>query len=114
MIVFPLGTIYLGIKPNMLVPAVMRVPTPFAKRPSSFTNEVCHVVDIGSFMRCLYSSDAPVVGSRTELIVWVDYWNTMMFAAVEYLDDACGWWARLIRPVFRQMCRVGYLFCVWM
>ena len=46
---------------------------------------------VGPFVRCLYSSDALVVGPRTELIVWVDYWDVMMFAAVEYFDDACGW-----------------------
>ena len=50
----------LGTNPNMLVPAVMRVQTPFAKQPSSFANEVCHVVAVGTFMRCLYSSDAHV------------------------------------------------------
>ena len=112
--VFPLGTIYLGIKPNVLVSAVMHVSTPFAKRPSLFENEVCHVVAVVSFMICLYSSDTPVVGSRTELIVWVDSWNTMMFAEVEYLDDACGWLTRLTRPVCRWLCCVGYLCCVWM
>ena len=90
-IFFPLGTIDLGIKPNLFVPAVICVPSPFPKRPSSFSNEVCHVVAVDPFMRCLYSSDAPVVGSRIELIVWFDSWNAIMFAAVDYLDDACGW-----------------------
>ena len=73
----------------MLVPAVMRVSTPFAKRPRSFSNKVFHVVSLGSLMRCLYSSDTPVVGSRIELIVCVDSRNAIMFAAVEYLDDVC-------------------------
>ena len=69
---FSLGTIDLGTHPNVLVSAVMHVPTLFAKRPSSFVNEVYHVVAVGPFMRCLYSCDDPVVGSRTELIVFAD------------------------------------------
>ena len=73
---------------------------------------------VGPFMRCMYSSDDPVVGSRTELIVWVEYWDAMMFAAIEYLDNACGWslyWkTRLTKPACRRLCCVGYLCCVWM
>ena len=62
----------LGTNPNVLVPAVMRMSTPFTEQPSSFTNEVFHVVAVGPFLRYLYSNDAPVVGSRTALIVCAD------------------------------------------
>ena len=44
------------------------MPTPFDNRPSSLANDVCHVVADVPRMRCLYSSDAPVVGSRTEFM----------------------------------------------
>ena len=71
----------LGIHPNVLVPAGMRAPTPFARRPGSFTNKVRHVVDVDPVMRSLYSSDALVVGSRIELIAWVEFWIVMIFAA---------------------------------
>ena len=108
----------LGINPNVLVPVGMYTPTLFARQPSSFANEVFHVVAVSSIMRSLYSSDDLVVGSRTELIAWVNFWIAMMFAAVEYLDDARGCSldgrTRFTKPACRRMCRVGYRLCVWM
>ena len=104
------------MKPRVFVPSGMRAPTPFANRPSSLANDVCHVVADAPFESCLYSRDAPVVGSRTELMAWVRVFGmlriAMMLAAIEYFEDALGWSVegrmRLIRLVCWRLCRVGY------
>ena len=90
---FPLGTKCRGMNASVFVPVGIRVPMPLASRPSSFANDVCHVVAVGPLINSLYSSDAPVDGSRTELMALVRCWGRLfianMLAAVEYLADVC-------------------------
>ena len=66
----PFGTKCLGIKAKVIVPVGMRAPIPFASHLSSLVNDICNVVAVGSLSNSLYSSNAPVVGLRTELIYW--------------------------------------------
>ena len=49
----------------VFVPDVILVPTPCASRPISFANGFSLITLVGTLNRCLYSSDAPVVGSMT-------------------------------------------------
>ena len=50
-------------------PDGMRDPTPLANRPNSFANDVAHCTLVLPWLSCLYSNDAPVVGSMTELML---------------------------------------------
>ena len=47
----------------VFVPDGILVPTTFASQPISFANEFSQIALVGPLTRCLYSSDAPVVGS---------------------------------------------------
>ena len=104
------------MKPRVFVPSGIRAPTPFANRPSSLANDVCHVVADAPFESCLYSRDAHVVGLRTELIAWVRVFGMLriaiILAAIEYLEDALGCSVEermgLMRLVCWRLCRVGY------
>ena len=106
--IFPLGTKCLGMNARVLVPVGIRVPMPLASRPSSFAKDVCHVVAVGPLTNLLYSSDAPVDGSRTELIALVRCCGILciasMLAAVEYLDVACDWVDDGRRRLTRAVC----------
>ena len=90
----PFGTKCLGMNAKVLVPVGMRVSISLANLPSSLANEVCHVVAVGPFINSLYSSDDPVVGSRTELIAAVRCFGKFciakMLANTEYFVDALG------------------------
>ena len=61
--VIPAGTLSLGMKNMVFVPYGILVPTPCASRPISFANEFPQIALVGPLIRCLYSSDSPVVGS---------------------------------------------------
>ena len=63
--VLPYGTLSLGMKKMVFVPDGILVPTPCASRPISFANEFYQMALVCPLTRCLYSSDAPVVGSMT-------------------------------------------------
>ena len=52
----------------VFVPAGILVPTPCASRPISFANEFSQMALVGPLIICLYSSDAPVVGSMKNLL----------------------------------------------
>ena len=43
-------------------------PTPLARRPSSLVNDITQSFAVGPWLSCVYSIDAPVSGSITELI----------------------------------------------
>ena len=47
----------------VFVPDGIVVPNPFSSRPISFANEFSQMALCGPLIRCLYSSDAPAVGS---------------------------------------------------
>ena len=81
-----LGTLCLGINAIVFVPVGIRVPTPLTRRPSSLAKEVLQIAAWLVFIRCLYSSDAPVSGSRTALMDASDSTAPMMDAAIAYLD----------------------------
>ena len=49
----------------VFVPDGILVPTPCASQPISFANEFTQMALVGLITRCLYSSDAPVVGSMS-------------------------------------------------
>ena len=49
----------------MFVPDGLLVPTPCASWPISFANEFHQMDLVGPLIICLYSSDAPVLGSMT-------------------------------------------------
>ena len=55
----------------VFVPVGMQVPTPLARRPNSFTNDVIHTCAVFPCMRCIYYNDAPVSGSITEFTACV-------------------------------------------
>ena len=63
--VLPAGTLSLGMNKMVFVPDVILVPTPCASRPISFANEFSQMDLVGPLIICLYSSDAPVLGSMT-------------------------------------------------
>ena len=72
-------------------PEGMRVPIPFARRPSSLANDVAHCVAVGPLLSCLYSNDSPVDGSRTALIVNVGCSSiARMSEAMEYREEMVG------------------------
>ena len=79
---------------KVVVPVSMRAPMPFAKQSSSLVNNVCHIVAVGPFSNSLYSRDAPVVGSRMELMADVRFSGRFCMAkilvATEYLVDTFG------------------------
>ena len=56
------------MKPNVLEPVVIWVPTPLASLHSSLAKEVRQISVVSPVMRCQYSREAPVVGSRTALM----------------------------------------------
>ena len=49
----------------VFVPDGILVPTPCASRTISFANGFSQTALVGPLIRCLYYSDAPVVGSMT-------------------------------------------------
>ena len=57
----------LGIEKIVLVPDGILVHTPSAIRTISFADELYHMALLGLLVRCLYSKDDPVVGSRNTL-----------------------------------------------
>ena len=59
----PVGTFSLGMKKMEFFPDGILVPTPCSSRPISFANEFFQMASVVPLIRCLYSSDAPVVGS---------------------------------------------------
>ena len=67
MTVLPTVTFPLGVNNTVLVPYGIHVPTPCASRFISFANEFSHMDIVGTLIICLYSRDAPVVGSMTTL-----------------------------------------------
>ena len=81
-----LGTLCLGINPIVFVPVGIRVPTLLTRRPSSLAKEVLQIAAWLVFIRCMYSSDAPVSGSRTVLMDASDSTAPLMDAAIAYLD----------------------------
>ena len=50
----------------MFVPDDILVPTTCASQPISFANEFSQMALVGPLTICLYSSDAPVVGSMAK------------------------------------------------
>ena len=65
--VLPIGTFPLRIKKMVFIPDVVLVPTPWASRTISFSNEFYQMDLVGPLIRFLYSSDAPVFRSITTL-----------------------------------------------
>ena len=63
--VLPDSTFPLGMKKMVFVPDNILVPTPCASRTILFANEFYQMDLVGPLIRCLYSSDSPVVGSIT-------------------------------------------------
>ena len=120
--VLPLRTKCRGMKAIVLVPVGIRWPTPFVNLPSSLANDVCHCVAVGPLTRSLYSSVAPVVGSRTEFITrcgrWGKDWSWRMLAAVAYRDDDGGGSSVAVSRLTKAVCccvnRVGYRCCIGM
>ena len=51
----------------VFVPDGILVPTPWDGRHISFANEFSLMALVGPLIRCLYSSDAPVVGSMKKI-----------------------------------------------
>ena len=49
----------------VFVPVAILIPTPFANRPNSLEKELSHSIVSGLRLKCLNSSDAPVLGSIT-------------------------------------------------
>ena len=49
----------------VFVPVAILIPTPFANRPNSLEKELSHSILSGPSLKCLNSSDAPVLGSIT-------------------------------------------------
>ena len=60
------GTAERGMNRMVFVPLI-RVPTPCASLPRSFASAVCQSSFAGVRRRCLYSNEAPVCSSMTEL-----------------------------------------------
>ena len=54
----------------VLFPVGILVPTPCARRPKSLAKAVSHIDLSGPFIRCLYSIEAPVIGSITGHAKW--------------------------------------------
>ena len=73
-------------------PDSILVPTPLANRPNSLANEVAHCFAVGPLLRSLYSKEAPVVGSMTELMPYACFCSiiVMTSVAIEYRDDTVG------------------------
>ena len=59
-------------------PDGMRDPTPLANLPNSFANDVAHFTLVLPWLSCLYSNDAPVFGSMTELMLYVCLFSNMV------------------------------------
>ena len=74
---------------KVLVPVGICVPTLLNMRPSSLANDVCHVAAVGPLSKSLYSREAPVVASMTELMAAVRcvgrFCKVRMLVATEYL-----------------------------
>ena len=77
------------MKPNVLEPVGIRVPTPLASLPSYLAKEVCQMSPVSPVTRCRYSREAPVVGSRTALMAGDVSCSVMliMLAAAAYLGE---------------------------
>jgi hypothetical protein len=58
----------------VFVPVGILVPTPLARRPSSFEKPLIQTSLSGPVERWRYSSDWPVTGSMTELAKWMLVW----------------------------------------
>ena len=117
--ILPFCTKRRGMKAIVFVAVGIRVPTPFAKRPSSLANDICQIVLVGPWMRSLYSKEEPVTGSTTELMDRGGRdWMARMLATIEYLVAATGWveCARrmLTRAVWCWLSLVGYRWLVLM
>ena len=77
------------MKPNVLEPVDIRVPTPLASLPSSLAKEVRQMSAVSPVTRCRYSREAPVVGSRTSLMSGGVSCSvmSMMLAAAAYWEE---------------------------
>ena len=106
----------MGMKPIVLVPAGILVPTPLTRRPSSLAKEVLQTGAWLVFKRCQYSRDAPVAGSMTALMACSVCIVAIMLHAMAYLDRLCMVTGDLVQMLL-MICwlrRVGYRCAVCM
>ena len=77
------------MKPNVLEPVGIRVPTPLASLPILLAKEVRQMSVVFPVTRCRYSREAPVVGSRTALMAGGATCSVMemMLAAAAYREE---------------------------
>ena len=77
------------MKPNVLEPVGIPVPTPLASLPSFLEKEVLQMSVVSPVIRCRYLREAPVVGSRTALMARGASCSVMamMLAAAAYRED---------------------------
>ena len=77
------------MKPNVLEPVGIRVPTPLASLPSSLAKEVSQMSVVSPVTRCRYLREAPVVVSRTALMTSGVSCSVMemMLAATAYREE---------------------------
>ena len=77
------------MKPNVLEPVGIWLPTQLASLPSSLAKEVRQMSEVSHVTSCRYSREAPVVGSRNALMAVGVSCSVMamMLAAAAYQED---------------------------